>query len=326
MHSSCHFMMSKVETPSRPLDRPRHARPGLGIMASHPPQPASTVGVDLEPHDPGRSRGDWNASRRPGRTCPELPLTTRSPCSPARSATGSSPLPRRSDPCAATGLAGDRRGRELALDLADGDGQDPRGIPRDPRPALSRARGRDALAGLRCVYVSPLRSLGYDIERNLSEPLEAIRRGLGLPASPVTVGVRTGDTSAYAAAKLARRAASPADHDSGEPFALAQPAGLARALAWPAAPHRRRGPRAGADQARGRPGGLARTACRPAPRRDPCRIGLSATCRPAEPVARFLVGPGPALPVIEAPTPPGRRPWRSRSSRSSGPTRRRTAA
>src|SRR3954452_23238039 len=34
--------------------------------------------------------------------------------------------------------------------------------------------------GLRCVYVSPLRSLGYDIERTLSEPLEAIRRGLGL--------------------------------------------------------------------------------------------------------------------------------------------------
>src|SRR4051794_30973574 len=29
--------------------------------------------------------------------------------------------------------------------------------------------------GLRCVYVSPLRSLGYDIERNLATPLEAIR-------------------------------------------------------------------------------------------------------------------------------------------------------
>src|SRR3954469_20819027 len=50
--------------------------------------------------------------------------------------------------------------------------------------------------GLRCVYVSPLRSLGYDIERNLAEPLEAIRLALGLAKSPVTVGVRTGDTSA----------------------------------------------------------------------------------------------------------------------------------
>jgi len=25
--------------------------------------------------------------------------------------------------------------------------------------------------------------------------------------------------------------------------------------------------------------------------REPCRVGLSATCRPAEPVARFLMGP-----------------------------------
>ena len=33
--------------------------------------------------------------------------------------------------------------------------------------------------GLRCVYVSPLRSLGYDIERNLTEPIEAIRRAIG---------------------------------------------------------------------------------------------------------------------------------------------------
>src|SRR5262245_37859945 len=33
--------------------------------------------------------------------------------------------------------------------------------------------------GLRCVYVSPLRSLGYDIERNLSTPLEGIQKALG---------------------------------------------------------------------------------------------------------------------------------------------------
>src|SRR3954463_10866172 len=43
--------------------------------------------------------------------------------------------------------------------------------------------------GLRCVYVSPLRSLGYDIERNLSEPLDAIGRSLGAERGPVRVGV-----------------------------------------------------------------------------------------------------------------------------------------
>ena len=56
--------------------------------------------------------------------------------------------------------------------------------------------------GLRCVYVSPLRSLGYDIERNLAGPLDAVRMALGLDRAPVTVGVRTGDTSAHQRTKL----------------------------------------------------------------------------------------------------------------------------
>src|SRR5262249_10201353 len=42
--------------------------------------------------------------------------------------------------------------------------------------------------GLRLLYVSPLKALNYDIERNLRGPLA----GLG---SRLTVGVRTGDTS-----------------------------------------------------------------------------------------------------------------------------------
>src|SRR3954468_21510153 len=63
---------------------------------------------------------------------------------------------------------------------------------------LFREHAEGTLApGLRCVYISPLRSLGYDIERNLSVPIEAIRRGLGLDRSPIRVGVRTGDTSAH---------------------------------------------------------------------------------------------------------------------------------
>ena len=42
--------------------------------------------------------------------------------------------------------------------------------------------------------------------------------------------------------------------------------------------------------------------------RDPCRVGLSATCRPAEPVARFLVGPTRTCRVVEAPLPRGTPP------------------
>src|SRR5262245_3009987 len=41
---------------------------------------------------------------------------------------------------------------------------------------------------------------------------------------------------------------------------------------------------------------------------DPCRVGLSATCRPAEPVARFLVGPTRTCRVLEAPAPQGAPP------------------
>jgi ATP-dependent Lhr-like helicase len=42
--------------------------------------------------------------------------------------------------------------------------------------------------GLRLLYVSPLKALNYDVERNLRGPLA----GLG---SALTVGVRTGDTA-----------------------------------------------------------------------------------------------------------------------------------
>ena len=51
----------------------------------------------------------------------------------------------------------------------------------------------------RIVYISPLKALGHDIERNLQAPLAAIRelaesRGEALPE--IRVGVRTGDTKA----------------------------------------------------------------------------------------------------------------------------------
>jgi ATP-dependent Lhr-like helicase len=53
--------------------------------------------------------------------------------------------------------------------------------------------------GVRVVYVSPLKALAYDIERNLRLPLEGISRAaerLGVPVRPVTVSIRTGDTPA----------------------------------------------------------------------------------------------------------------------------------
>ena len=156
--------------------------------------------------------------------------------------------------------------------------------------------------GLRCVYVSPLRSLGYDIERNLSEPIEAIRRDLGLDAGPIRVGVRTGDTSAYHRRKL---------RDDPPHLLITTPESLALLLSQPAwhdrwatvrhlivdEVHALVPTKRGADLAVS----LERLAARCAS--DPGRVGLSATCRPAEPVARFLVGPARACRVVEAPPP-----------------------
>ncbi|HEY8501154.1 MAG TPA: DEAD/DEAH box helicase, partial [Solirubrobacterales bacterium] len=49
------------------------------------------------------------------------------------------------------------------------------------------ARSKELGTGVRLVYVSPLKALSYDIERNLRAPL----RGIG---ADISVGLRTGDT------------------------------------------------------------------------------------------------------------------------------------
>lgn len=52
-------------------------------------------------------------------------------------------------------------------------------------------------AGVRVLYVSPLKAPVYDVERNLRAPLAGIARTaerLGLPVRPLRVDVRTGDT------------------------------------------------------------------------------------------------------------------------------------
>ena len=61
---------------------------------------------------------------------------------------------------------------------------------------LTRLPAEDP-AGVRVVYVSPLKALAHDIERNLRVPLrgiEATALRLGLSLRPVRVMVRTGDT------------------------------------------------------------------------------------------------------------------------------------
>ena len=63
-------------------------------------------------------------------------------------------------------------------------------LAREPRPKTPTVR---------VLYVSPLKALIYDVERNLRAPLAGIRLAaerLGEPVPRIEVGVRTGDTPA----------------------------------------------------------------------------------------------------------------------------------
>ncbi len=159
--------------------------------------------------------------------------------------------------------------------------------------------------GLRCVYISPLRSLGYDIERNLSEPLQAIAQALDLEKPPISVGVRTGDTKPSERRKL--RLDPP--H-----ILITTPESLSLLLAqtpwnaiWPSVEsvivdevHSLVSTKRGADLT------LSLERLSALTTQDPLRIGLSATCRPASTVANWLVGPDRHCQIVEAPatTPP----------------------
>jgi ATP-dependent helicase Lhr and Lhr-like helicase len=170
---------------------------------------------------------------------------------------------------------------------------------------LWRAHEAGTLApGLRCVYVSPLRSLNYDIERNLRVPLEGIQGRLKCASCPVRVGVRTGDTSPYERQKL---------RDHPPHILITTPESLSLLLSQPRwqghwcgvehlivdEVHALVPTKRGADLAVS----LERLAAYAA--RDPIRVGLSATCQADGAAARFLVGSARSCRVVEAARPPG---------------------
>ncbi|MGQ0743174.1 MAG: DEAD/DEAH box helicase [Acidimicrobiales bacterium] len=154
---------------------------------------------------------------------------------------------------------------------------------------------------LRVVYVSPLKALTYDVERNLRSPLaglalEFAARGEGFP--PITVGTRTGDTPANERRQLTRR---PPDIlvTTPESLYLLLTSAAAAALTGVQAVivdeiHAVAATKRGAHLA------LSLERLERVVERPPQRIGLSATQRPLEEVARFLGGreadlTGPAM-------------------------------
>ncbi|MGH3254691.1 MAG: DNA glycosylase AlkZ-like family protein, partial [Streptosporangiaceae bacterium] len=161
---------------------------------------------------------------------------------------------------------------------------------------------------LRCrvLYVSPLKALAVDIERNLRAPLTGIRHAahrLGLPEPDIRVGVRTGDTAAEDRRKLVTK---PPDILITTPESLfllltSQARETLRGVETVIVDevHAVVGNKRGAHLALSleRLDVLRGVTGRPAQ-----RVGLSATVRPAEEVATFLGGTR-AVSVVQPPSP-----------------------
>ncbi|HSO04928.1 MAG TPA: DEAD/DEAH box helicase, partial [Candidatus Limnocylindrales bacterium] len=74
--------------------------------------------------------------------------------------------------------------------------------------AIDRCLTPRAEPGVRVLYISPLKALAVDVERNLRAPLAGIANQcelLGLPMPHISVALRTGDTPAQERRVMARR-------------------------------------------------------------------------------------------------------------------------
>ncbi|MFF3569400.1 ATP-dependent helicase [Nocardia jiangxiensis] len=173
--------------------------------------------------------------------------------------------------------------------------------------AIDQLAGRPAAEkktrGTSVLYISPLKALAVDVERNLRSPLVGVTqtaKRLGLPAPEISVGVRSGDTTAAARRSLQR---TPPD------ILITTPESLFLMLTSAAREtlravhtvivdevHAIAGSKRGAHLALSlaRLDGLTE---RPAQ-----RIGLSATVRPPEEIGRFLVGRAP-ITIVAPPAP-----------------------
>ncbi len=160
----------------------------------------------------------------------------------------------------------------------------------------------EPLRRCRVLYVSPLKALAVDVERNLRAPLTGIRHAasrLGLPVPDVTVGVRSGDTSSADRRTLAR---TPPDVliTTPESLFLVLTSKAREALAGVDTVvldevHAVAGTKRGAH--------LAITLDRldALLERPAQRIGLSATVRPVDEVGRFLTGGRPVT-IVQPPS------------------------
>ncbi len=162
--------------------------------------------------------------------------------------------------------------------------------------------GEPKKRGTRVLYLSPIKALGADVQRNLQIPLQGVsaeRERRGDPAVTLSVAIRTGDTTTAERARLLRR---PPD------ILITTPESLFLMLTSQARETLRDVHTVIIDEIHAVAGSKRGThlavslerldALLRAPAQ---RIGLSATVRPVEEVARFLGGDRPVT-VVHPPS------------------------
>lgn len=169
------------------------------------------------------------------------------------------------------------------------------------RLAASEEAGEQT-KGTRVLYVSPLKALAVDVERNLRAPLAGLKqtaRRLGLPVPEISVAIRSGDTPA---AERRRFAARPSDILITTPESLfllltSQAREALRGVGTVIVDevHAVAGTKRGAHLA------LSLERLDTLLDRPAQRVGLSATVRPVSEVAAFLGGARPAT-VVQPPS------------------------
>jgi ATP-dependent Lhr-like helicase len=161
-----------------------------------------------------------------------------------------------------------------------------------PRPPSERCR---------VLYISPLKALAVDVERNLRAPLAGLRRQserLGVPPPDLAVAIRSGDTPAQERRGMER---TPPDILITTPESLyllltSAARSILKSVRWVIVDeiHSVAATKRGAHLAISLERLCALTES------EPQRIGLSATQRPLEEVGRFLVGSGRSVDIVDA--------------------------
>ena len=150
------------------------------------------------------------------------------------------------------------------------------------------------------VYLSPLKALAVDIHTNLEEPLEEIAevaRELGYEPAPITVAVRTGDSTSHERQMMIRRPPNLLV-TTPESLYLYLTAERSRATLRSVETVIVDEIHALARDKRGSHLTVSLERLVAVTERAPLRIGLSATVRPVETAARLLVGVEEELPTV----------------------------